>query len=342
MNLNAMRKPPFKQVLNALIDTNNPFPPIYLHRFSNLEPQEVEELKAIWSQIDTQRKRSLLGDLEDLAEADDLLSFDELARFTLNDNDPVVRTLAIRLLWEAEDKKLVPAFLEMMERDPDVEVRSTAASALGRYVYLGEVDEIPEELLHTIEERLLAVTRGSDHPKVRQRALEALGYSGRPEVPELLLAAYASNDSGWLTSALFAMGRSADTRWENEVIRMLDHTHSDVRLEAVRAAGELGLSSAREPLIEMLTEDGDEDDFVRSAAIWSLSQIGGENVRDVLENLLENTEDEDEADLLEDALDNLSFTEDMQIFEMFDFNPDGDKRIFDQEEDLEDSDNQED
>jgi len=253
-----------------------------------------------------------------------------------------VRTLAIRLLWEAEDKKLVPAFLEMMERDPDVEVRSTAASALGRYVYLGEVDEIPEEMLHTIEERLLAVTRGSDHPKVRQRALEALGYSGRPEVPELLLTAYASNDSGWLTSALFAMGRSADTRWENEVIRMLDHARSDVRLEAVRAAGELGLASAREPLIEMLTENGDEDDFVRSAAIWSLSQIGGENVRDVLENLLENTEDEDEADLLEDALDNLSFTEDMQIFEMFDFNPDGEERIFDQEEDLEDSDNQED
>jgi len=72
-------------------------------------------------------------------------------------------------------------------------------------------------------------------------------------------------------------------------------------------------------LLRMLeTEQVDE---VMSAAIWSLSQIGGEDVQVVLENLLDQTEDDDLVEFLEDALDNLAFTEDLDRFELMSFDP---------------------
>jgi hypothetical protein len=72
--------------------------------------------------------------------------------------------------------------------------------------------------------------------------------------------------------------------------------------------------------MELATEDPDED--VQLAAIWSLSQIGGGGVRPLLERLFEETEDEEIGDLIEEALDNLSFTEDMASFDMLDIDVD--------------------
>jgi hypothetical protein len=49
-----------------------------------------------------------------------------------------------------------------------------------------------------------------------------------------------------------------------------------------------------------------------------LSQIGGEGVQDILEELYEDTDDEEELDYLEAALDNLAFTQDLEPFTLFD------------------------
>ncbi len=68
----------------------------------------MKQLKKSWPEVSTRRKHTLLEDLEDLAEADTLTSFDDLARTLLDDPDPEVRTRAIRLLWECEDVKLIP------------------------------------------------------------------------------------------------------------------------------------------------------------------------------------------------------------------------------------------
>jgi hypothetical protein len=141
------------------------------------------------------------------------------------------------------------------------------------------------------------------------------GFSSRKEIPSLIETAYLSGDDEWLVTALFTMGRSANSRWSPQVLEMLDHISPTIRAEAATAAGELEISDAVPQLLELLD---DSDPEVRSSAIWSLSQIGGEGVRDVLILLLEATEDEDEVDLIEASLDNLSFTEDLNIFTMMD------------------------
>jgi HEAT repeat protein len=300
---------PFKQVIADLLDNNRPFSPTHLHRFSDIDPADLASLRIAWPQAEVQRRVSLMEDLEDLADSDTLVSFDDLARFALEDSDPRVRAVAIRLLWETDDPKLIPVFIKMMKTDPDEVVRAGAAGGLGLFVYLGELEEINADQLERVENSLLAVYHGNDKPIVRRRALEALGYSSRDEVTELIQLAFKSNDKDWQASSLFAMGRSADESWSELILSKLDDPDLEVRLEAVRAAGELELTEARLPLIEMISDSEVLDVDLRAAAVWALSQIGGDGVRAALEKLSESIDDDDEAFFIEEALDNLDFKE---------------------------------
>jgi hypothetical protein len=314
--MSASNKLPFQQLLSALLDQGKPLQSRYYYRFSDLEEDEIDLLKEAWPQVPVERRRVLMEDLEQLGEQDSLLSFEALGRFALNDSDPKVRSVATRMLWDFAEKDLVPIFLDMMVSDEAAEARAAAASALGIYVYLGEIEELPEKLLRRVEDNLLKVTRGVDDSLVRRRALESLGFSSRLEVPPLIQNAYVSGKVDWLGTALFAMGRSASKRWTKPVLEMLNSDTTSVCFEAARAAGELELSEATEPLIELLQN---EDMDIRLAAAWSLSQIGGGGVREALEEVLEGAESEDEVDLLEDALDNLTFTEEVQLYDLIDF-----------------------
>jgi HEAT repeat protein len=169
---------------------------------------------------------------------------------------------------------------------------------------------------------------------VRRVALESLGYSSRPEVTTLIESAFHREDPAWQASALTAMGRSADERWDEEVIHSLVHVNDNVRKAAVQAAGELSLQLARPILLKMLGEE--EDEGILNAAIWSLSQIGGEDVRTFLENLLDAIEEDDEQiAFLDEALDNLAFTEDLERFDLLAFDPDDELKPIDEDDEEE-------
>jgi HEAT repeat protein len=307
---------PFLTVVDALLDDGNPFPARYLHSFSDMEPDDLKQLKKAWPEVSPRRKHTLLEDLEDLAEADTLTSFDDLARSLLVDPDPIVRTRAIRLLWECDDAKLIPEYLDMLNNDEDVEVRAAAANALGQFVYLGELDKIATEVHNEIEDQLLAATSSSNETLIRRRAVESLGYSGREEVIPLIEAAYREKNPDWVVSALFAMGRSSDNRWKKQVLAQLRSPNEDIRSEAIHAAGELELESSRPVLLDLLEDE--EDLEVRHEIIWALSKIGGEGVRSKLEELHEIEEEDEEADFIEEAMGTLSFTEDMGNFSLID------------------------
>ena len=311
----------FDEVLSALLDTGTPFPPIYLHRFSDLDQKEIRELKKIWDQVNTDRRAALLIDLEELAEADTLVNFDEISRLALTDGDPRARSTAVRLLWESEDPQLIPTFLQMMQSDPDAIVRASAATSLGTFVYTGELEEIPEDALNQTVDELLKVASGKDEPLVRRRALESLGFSGRPEVTPQIKAAYHREDPEWRASALFAMGRSADAVWQQYVLESLEDPEPEVLVEAVRAAGALELKITQPLLMQMIEDPTQLDTDLYAAVVWSLSQIGGEGVRERLDELLDETEDEEEMGFLESAIDNLEFTEGFDLFDMLDVEP---------------------
>ncbi|HEX5838080.1 MAG TPA: HEAT repeat domain-containing protein [Anaerolineales bacterium] len=312
----------FQKVLDTLLADSRDFPRRYLQEFSDIGTLELKTLLDVWPQVELSRKLTLLEDLDALAENDTLVSFDDFASALLTDPDPQVRARAIRLLDESEDVKLVPSFMDMLRSDPDIHVRAEAANALHLFVDLGELEEIPESIYRQVEDALLTSITSEDDARVRRTALESLGYSSRPEVTTLIESSFHRDEPHWQVSALTAMGRSADERWADEVTRALVNENDNIRRAAVQAAGELALKSARPLLLRMLGEE--EEGTVLSAIIWSLSQIGGEDVRTYLENLLDLSEDEEQIAFLEEALDNLAFTEDLDRFDLLAFDPDDD------------------
>ncbi|RMF43619.1 MAG: hypothetical protein D6755_10125 [Anaerolineae bacterium] len=307
-------------LLDALLDNERAFPVRYLHRFSDLPPEETQAVREIWPRVSLTRRRALMEDLQSLAEDDSLLSFEGMGRLALEDADPKVRFGGLQTLIASECRApdLVHIFVGLLENDPDEHVQALAAVALGPFVYAAEVDKLSPTLAGYLEEHLLAAMKTHISPEVRRRVLESLGYSSNPEVPTFIEQAIQENDVQWQASALYAMGRSADEVWEPHVVEKLRHPNPLLRAEAARSAGELELKSARRILLE-LVNDADSD--VRDAALWSLSQIGGQGVRRVLQERLDAAEDDDESRFLEDALDNLTFTEGGDVFNLLDISP---------------------
>ncbi len=319
----------FTECLAALEDLDHPFPARLLRGFSDLSPLQLKKLLPIWVTLPSLRKTSLLEDLEETFEKDTLVNFDQLATAVLSDPDPKVRILAIRLLWESDDTRIIPVIIDMLHEDQEEAVRAAAANFLGRFVYLGELERIVDTHKISIVRNLLDVLAGEDLPQVKQRALESLGYSSHPKIPSLIEGALKSGETLWKSAALCAISHSADDSWNSHVLEHLEDPVHEVQFEAVRAAGELQLLSALEPLAALL-EDELVDPEIRMAAIWSLSQIGGEFARNALGGVLESSQDDDEIELVESALENLEDGIAPQSYKLLNLDPD-DEEIDDEE-----------
>jgi len=334
----------FSDALTALQDVSAPFPVRYLRSFSDLSPVNLKNLMRLWPSIPIERKVGLLEDLESVMEKDTLVNFDNLARTLLADAEPAVRTPALRLLWECEEQTIIPNLIEISVKDEDETARATAISLLGKFILLGELDALKDSTKELLTGHLVNIVLGSEKSLVKQRALESLGYSSHPDVPELIRNAFQSNDTRWITAALCAMGRSADETWAPQVETMLTSPEPEIQFEAIRAAGELELSSAREQLLSLLEEET-EDDEIRLALIWSLSQIGGEEVKEKLDELLKNPFSDDEAEWIEKAMENLDISSSGDL-NLLDFSPeneeDGDDEVSFDEFELDDFDDEDD
>ena len=323
--------------IKALMDLEHQVPAQMLYEFSDLDAKEQAELAKVWHKIPLQRRQTFMQDLVSLADNDDMLMFEGLARVALEDEDSDVLVSAIDLLFEAEDFRLVPVFLRLLaDRSRSEYVRAAVANALGPYIYLGETEKLKSDLLIEIEENLLKNYREDSADLVRRRALEALGYSGRAEVPALLRKAVAMGDELWLESALFAMGRSADEQWEEQILENLEHENVAVRIQAVHAAGELGLSKARKILLKGI--DSALDETLRHEIIWALAMIGGEGVERKLEILMKNADNDEEAAFIDEAIELLNFTEGSDNFELFAVPDQEDGEQTDKEFDFDDED----
>ncbi|HET7010269.1 MAG TPA: HEAT repeat domain-containing protein [Anaerolineales bacterium] len=324
----------FDSLLAAMAAPGTSVPPADLAFLSDLDATQLERLQKLWTSLTPERRREILREIGILARDHIELNFDRVDRMALEDSDSEVRRLAIDNLWECEDPRLVPQLLHILRSDEDAAARAAAASALGAFVYLGEVERLPAGLLQDIESELLNAARHAAQT-IRLRSIESLGFSSRPEVPLLISQAYRSGDEDSRRSALLAMSRSADEAWATEVQAELRSPSPVLRLEAVRAAGELELSSSVGDVVDLL-EDADLE--VRRAAIWSLGQIGGKRSAEVLGRLLDEAEGE-EALLVEDALDQLAFVDGVRDFTLLDL--DGEAEDEEDEEETEEGEEEE-
>jgi len=275
-----------------------------LYHLSTLEAEDAARVREVWPCLPVELRRRLITRLVELAEADFVVNFGAVFRLGLEDKDAEARTAAIEGLWEDEDVRLVPLLAARLQEDEAITVRAAAAMSLGRFILLGELEKIrPDPYAQAYEALLAACQDTEEHTEVRRRALESLAYASQEAVTQLIREAYAAPEAKMRISAIFAMGRSADTRWARQVRQELFCPDPELRYEATWACGELQLREAV-PELEELADDADPE--VQEAALWALGQIGGDEARQVLEHYC-HAADEATRTAAEAALDELEF-----------------------------------
>ncbi len=276
-----------------------------LQLLSGLMGEAQKKFERAWAKLSVEVRRSIIQILCEMAEADFEMDFNAIFRLSIDDADPGVRSSAIEGLWEDEDVRLVPRLVQCLQEDDAVHVRAAAAQCLAHFVLLGEVQKIRPRPFQTAYEALYATYHDeAESLDVRRRALESMAYTDKPDVAQMIQQAYAHADESMRVSAVFAMGRSAHKRWADIVLQELNSPNPEMRYEATRASGELGLQEATRTLVE-LTEDVDSE--IQASALWSLGQIGGDLARKTLERYVRDTSNEALSEAAQDALSELEF-----------------------------------
>lgn len=300
----AGRAASLQKTLLALEDTDHPLQTIDLLPLSDLTASELQAFQETWQVLDQERRRSLVSALLEMAEDRIDTYFNGIYRWLIGDADPWVRTQAVEGLWEDEDVRLISPLIRLLQDDESSEVRAASALSLGRFVLLGELDQIDQSASARIETALLTAYAADEQDTVvRRRLLEALAYSGREDIQDLIVDAYNDDDEAMRISALFSMGRNADQRWRDYVLAELTSENSAMRFEAARASGELELVEAVPELYNMLSEDDIE---LRDSAVWALGRIGGPAARRALQ-ACRTSGDEELREAAEEALAEMDF-----------------------------------
>jgi HEAT repeat protein len=293
--------------LQALTASDRPLTAAMIYRLSELSDADLVLLAADWPKIPAERRANLVKHLGEVSETNFEMDFTSVMRLALNDPDAEVRQAAIEANWYDESLEFLRKLTDLSQNDPVDAVRAQALSALGPFILLGTVQNVFEADIRRAQDVAIALYENVDNSlDVRRRAIETIGNSSRPEVPELIQDAYDSDDARMRASAVFAMGRTCDNSWAEIILDELHSTDAAVRYEAAQAAGEIELSDAVARLGELLN---DEDREVLEMAVWALGEIGTEPAQRLLEDALERAElDDDELlnEAIVEALENAS------------------------------------
>jgi len=108
------------------------------------------------------------------------------------------------LLDECDDVKLIPIFLKMLAGDEDTETRAEAAFSLGKYIELGELEELPPKTQRQVEDACWKKQQRRFVDR-RRNSLERW-LSSRPEVITLNRICIPSFEPRWQASACLQWG----------------------------------------------------------------------------------------------------------------------------------------
>ena len=294
-------------LLNA-ITSDGPLPrQSELIGLSSLDPRGAKLFGRTAGQLDRGRRIELAQRLSELAEEQSDLDLEPAMVALALDESSEVRRLAASSLWESVDADTVRLVLEIAQSDRDLEVREAALISLASHALYFELGKLRSTVGEELKAALQNMVWDEAEPLlVRRRALEAIGVFNEQEVRELIKWGFAHRDRGVKTSAVYAMGRSADDFWLPEVMQALSSDDAEVCFEAARSAGEIELTQAVPRLVDLTREDDRE---VATNAAFALASIATEEATLAIRQLA-GSEDEFLRDLGEDAFQALRTTHD--------------------------------
>lgn len=287
-----------------------------VHKLSSLLADEFAAFAQIWPGLSAERRQAIISQMVEISEADIEVDFSQTFILGLDDPNDQVRAHSIEGLWENEDHSLIRPLIRLLHDDPSAIVRESAAVSLGRFALLAELGKLQPHFANLIWDTLWnTIHAPKEELDVCRRAVESIAYFSKQQVLNIIEQAYNHEDPRMRASAVYAMGRSADDRWENIVLDELDSNDDEMRYEAVRACGALQLDSSVLQLSQLVA---DLDPEVKQMAAWALGQIGSAEARRVLEICCEQG-DEALQEAAEDALAEMDLLHGSLDFSMFDF-----------------------
>ena len=305
-----LSKPPLEELIQLLksadLSSQTVIPSILVYGLSDLTFEEFRALQPVWSDLPADVRHRVLRALNEASETMFELNYREIALNCLSDECSLVRSTSVDLLWMDESIETMRRLIELAERDPDNAVRADAVASLGRFILLGEYEDVPADLAARAQELTYRLHTDASQPvEIRRRALEALANSSHSEVKPLIHAAYSDGNHELKLGAIFAMGRSCSKVWQDLLMEELDSADSEIVYEAIRASGQIQLSEAVQRIGECTISDDRE---IQLMAIWSLGEIGGKRAFEVLSSLEENADDDEIAKAIDEALDAAGFS----------------------------------
>ena len=282
---------------------DKPFKTSGLLQLSGLSSDELAEFKAAWFGLTQPRKCAVLTRLGELCEDNLELDFSAVFRACLTDGDDSVREQATRGLWECDDRVIIRPLFQLLSEDPSPGVRAVAATSLGRFAAMAQDGKLLDRDAERVLGALLAAIETDDDMEVGRRAIEAVACFRSSRVEQIISDAYKSGNPGLRQSAIYAMGRTSDSRWLPTVLAEMDDEDPAIRFEAANACGLLGDESTVPRLISMIR---DEDVEVQVSAVQALGATGGSLATRALVQCVKQG-DEPVADAARAVLEDLEF-----------------------------------
>lgn len=183
------------------------------------------------------------------------------------------------------EKQGIEGLVKALHDSTDPRVRQYAAYLLGRAKNPRAIQPLVEAM--------------ADFDKaVREQATLALSSIGKEAIGQL---SDALKEPQWETRyrAAEALGRIADTKAVQPLIKALSDSRDHVRYMAAKGLRELGDSDAIEPLVILLK---DENVYVRTMAVRALGAIGGTKAKDALIAALEGETEERVREAIQESL----------------------------------------
>ena len=101
-----MKKLSFKDTLQQLA-TDSELHTAAIYALSRLDQESLEAFKAIWPSIGIERRRSIVREMQEIAEVNFEVDFDPIFLLCLADDDAEVRATSVKSLWENENPALI-------------------------------------------------------------------------------------------------------------------------------------------------------------------------------------------------------------------------------------------
>lgn len=290
---------PFDVILSSLFAEEMGSIPL-LYRLSDMHDEDFAKFLLRWNEAADDRRQVIARHLADISEHNFIVDFSPIFRIALQDSYPPVRIAALDGLWDSTDTNLIDPILQLLTLDPASNVREAAARSIAHFLLMSEWDQVRginknivfKTLLDTYDDPMTELP-------LKCAVLEAMGPIPMPRISKIIEEAYEGYSPELQLSAVFAMGTSADPRWASIILDEMESPVEEMRAEAARSAGLIGLSEALPQLAELVYDD---DSDVAAVAITSIGQIGGDEAENILQSLLADPQAAHLYEIVEEAL----------------------------------------